>query len=61
MPAPIPFDNTYARLSERFYSKQSAAAVPAPRKRGRSYEIMFSAFPRYPSRRFLKPHALKYV
>ena len=27
---PIPFDNTYARLPERFYSKQGAATVPAP-------------------------------
>ncbi len=26
----IPFDNTYARLPERFYSKQGAATVPAP-------------------------------
>ncbi len=31
MPNPIPFDNTYARLPERFYSKQGAAAVPAPK------------------------------
>ncbi|MDE0838282.1 MAG: YdiU family protein, partial [Kiritimatiellae bacterium] len=30
MPNPIPFDNTYARLPERFYSKQRAAAVPTP-------------------------------
>ncbi|MDF7809237.1 YdiU family protein [Pontiellaceae bacterium B12219] len=30
MPNPIPFDNTYARLPERFYSKQEAAHVPAP-------------------------------
>jgi len=30
MPHPIPFDNTYARLPERFYSKQNAATVPAP-------------------------------
>ena len=30
MSDPIPFDNTYARLPERFYSKQRAAAVPAP-------------------------------
>jgi len=30
MPNPIPFDNTYARLPERFYSKQDAASVPAP-------------------------------
>ncbi|MDF7799179.1 YdiU family protein [Pontiellaceae bacterium B1224] len=31
MPTPIPFDNTYARLPERFYAKQNAAAVPAPK------------------------------
>ncbi len=30
MPNPIPFDNTYARLPDRFYSKQRAVAVPAP-------------------------------
>ncbi|MDZ8120490.1 protein adenylyltransferase SelO [Pontiella agarivorans] len=30
MPNPIPFDNTYARLPERFYVKQNAAAVPSP-------------------------------
>lgn len=27
---PIPFDNTYARLPERFYVKQAGAHVPAP-------------------------------
>ncbi len=27
---PIPFDNTYARLPERFYSRQNPAAVPRP-------------------------------
>ncbi len=31
MSNPIPFDNTYARLPERFYSKQNASAVPAPK------------------------------
>jgi uncharacterized protein YdiU (UPF0061 family) len=31
MPNPIPFDNTYARLPDRFYSKQPAAPVPAPK------------------------------
>jgi uncharacterized protein YdiU (UPF0061 family) len=30
MSNPIPFDNTYARLPERFYSRQRAATVPAP-------------------------------
>jgi uncharacterized protein YdiU (UPF0061 family) len=30
MSNPIPFDNTYARLPERFYVKQGAAPVPAP-------------------------------
>ncbi|MDF7822499.1 YdiU family protein [Pontiellaceae bacterium B12227] len=30
MSNPIPFDNTYARLPERFFSKQPAATVPAP-------------------------------
>ena len=30
MSNPIPFDNTYARLPERFYAKQDAATVPAP-------------------------------
>jgi uncharacterized protein YdiU (UPF0061 family) len=29
--SPIPFDNTYARLPERFYVKQAAEPVPAPR------------------------------
>ena len=28
---PIPFNNTYARLPERFYSKQGAVPVPAPK------------------------------
>ncbi|MEM9160178.1 MAG: protein adenylyltransferase SelO family protein, partial [Verrucomicrobiota bacterium] len=27
----IPFDNTYVRLPERFYSRQSAASVPSPK------------------------------
>ena len=27
---PIPFDNTYARLPERFYSKQDPTSVPSP-------------------------------
>ncbi len=31
MNTPIPFDNTYARLSDKFYSKQGAASVPAPK------------------------------
>ena len=31
MSNPIPFDNTYARLPERFYAKQGAASVPAPK------------------------------
>ncbi|MEE9369273.1 MAG: YdiU family protein [Pontiella sp.] len=31
MSNPIPFDNTYARLPERFYAKQGAATVPAPK------------------------------
>ena len=30
MSNPIPFDNTYARVPDRFYSKQRAEAVPAP-------------------------------
>lgn len=31
MPASIPFDNTYARLPEHFYSRQNPAEVPQPR------------------------------
>ncbi|MFT5856233.1 MAG: hypothetical protein ACI8XO_003486 [Verrucomicrobiales bacterium] len=31
MPDPIPFDNTYARLPERFYAKQEPTPAPAPR------------------------------
>lgn len=30
MPNPIPFDNTYAKLPERFYSRQEADSVPSP-------------------------------
>jgi serine/tyrosine/threonine adenylyltransferase len=31
MPVHIPFDNTYARLPERFFARVNPAAVPAPR------------------------------
>ena len=31
MPVRIPFDNTYARLPDRFYARLDPTPVPAPR------------------------------